>query len=242
MLRATIWRDLRWRLLAAALLVVPLAALVAWSYAARAHAGQVVERDYLAYLDHAWFRLPGPSAVFTLAAVVLTAGSGLLRPREDVRYLLALPVSRRRLLLTYVALALTALGALIALVDLVLAGGALGAGVPLPFVPLILRSLGVFAAAAVWVCVTVGVLSVVRYPILSLALVLGAVALLPSDRFRLELPAVASAATLGRWDVWAFADPRSWQGSAPLASLAAAAAVGVAGLLLAWYQVQHFEP
>jgi hypothetical protein len=242
MLRAAIWRDLRWRVLAAALLVVPLAGLVAWSYGARAHAGEVVGRDYLAYLDQAWFRLPGPSAVFILVAVVLSAGSGLLRPREEVRYLLALPVSRRRLLLTYVALALTALGAVIALVDLVLAAGAWSTGVSLPLVPMIVRSLGVFAAAAVWVCVTVGVLSVVRHPILSLALVLGAVVLLPSDRFRLELPAVASAATLASWDVWAFADPRSWQGSIPFASLAAAIALGVAGLLLAWYRVQHFEP
>ncbi len=242
MLRSIIWRDLRWRLLAAALIVAPLAALVSWSYAARARVGDPVQSSYLAYLDDAWFHLPGGSAVFLLLAVVLGAGGGLLRPREQVAYLLALPVSRRRLLYTYLLAVLGALAALTALVDVVLAAGAWDAGVPLPARPLLGRSALVFAAAAVWVCITVGVLSVVRYAALALVLVLGTVAALPSDRFRLEIPAAASTAMLAPLDAWAFADPRAWQGTTPVASLVVAALLVAGSLLLALRRVTRFEP
>jgi hypothetical protein len=242
MLRATIWRDLRWRLLAAALLVAPLAALISWSYVARSRAGDAVQARYVVYLDDVWFHLPGPSAVFLLLAAILGAGGGLVRPREQVAYLLALPLSRRRLLFTYLAASLIALGALILLVDLILVAGAWGAGVPLAPVALLARSLGVFAAAAVWLCVTVGVLSVVRYPVLALTLVLGAVVLLPSNRFRLDLPATASTSMLARWDAWAFADPRSWHGGVPVESLLTAMVLAAAGVLLALYRLERFEP
>jgi hypothetical protein len=242
MLRATIWRDLRWRLLAATLLVAPLAALVSWSYAARARAGDAVQARYIAYLDDAWFHLPGPSAVFLLLAVILAAGGGLVWPREQVAYLLALPISRRRLLFTHVAASLIALGALVLLVDLILAAGAWGAGTSPPAITLLLRSLGVFAAAAVWVCVTIGVLAVVRYPVLALTLVLGAVVLLPSNRFRLDLPATASTSMLARWDAWAFADPRAWHGAVPFESLLTAVLLAVGGVVLALYRLERSEP
>jgi hypothetical protein len=242
MLRKTIWRDLRWRLLAAALLVAPLAALVSWSYAARARAGDAVQANYVAYLDDAWFNLPGPSAVFLLLAVIIGAGSGLARPREQVAYLLALPLSRRRLLFTYLAASLAALAALILLVDLVLAAGAWSAGVSLPPLSLLVRSARVFAAAGAWLCMTIGILSVVRYPALALTLVLGAVVLLPSNRFRLELPATPSTSMLARWDTWAFADPRAWHGVIPLESLIAAGILAAGGVLLALYRMERFEP
>jgi hypothetical protein len=242
MLRAAIWRDLRWRLLAATFLAAPLALLVAWSYAGRARAGEVVQRNYVAYLDAAWFHLPGPSSAFLLLAVILGAGGGLIRPRAQVAYLLTLPTSRRRMLVSYLVAVLAALAACVLVIDLILAAGAWSANVPLPLAPMIVRSVLVFLAAAVWACVTIGVLTVVRHAVLALASVLGAVMLLPANRFRLEVPPTGSRARLAAWDAWAFADPRAWQGGIPVESLLVAIVLAAGGVMLALRRLERFEP
>jgi hypothetical protein len=245
MLRATIWHDLRWRLLGALLLVASPAALVAWSYVLqppRSAAGASA-LSYLEYLDAAWFQLPGPSAAFLVAAVLVGAGGVLLRPRTDLTYLLALPVSRRRWLLAHVGMSLAALAALVLVVGLVLAAGAWRAGVPLASGPLLARSLAVLGAAGAWVGVTVGVLALVRSPVLAMVLVLGTVAALPTTRFRLDLPVrQPPPPMLPPWDPWALADPRAWHDGLPFASLLVAAAFGIAGTMLALYLVERFEP
>lgn len=245
MLRATIWRDLQWRLLVALLLVASPAALVARSYtlAPQRSIASTTGLTYVEYLDAAWFWLPGASAVFLPAAVLISAAGVLLRPRTDLRFLLALPLSRRRWLLTNVMASLAALGALVLVVGIILASGAWYAGVPLGIGPLLGRSLAVLVAAGAWVGVTVGVLALVRHPALAAALVLGAVVVLPITRFRLDLPVrPPPPPPLPWWDPWALADPRAWHGSLPLASLLVTIAVGVAGLLIATYQVERFEP
>jgi hypothetical protein len=239
MLRATIWRDLRWRLLAASLLVVLPTALVAWSQVAHPH--HAVPGG-ATYLDATWFWLPGGSAVFLVAAVLLAAGGSLLRPRRDVAYVLALPVSRRRWLLTHAAMSLAALAALVLFVHVLLTMGAVRAGAPLAHGPLLARSLAVLAAASAWIGVTVGVLALVRHPALAVALVLGVVAALPPGRFRLDLPPRAEPPLLPAWDPWAFADPRAWDAGVPVASLLAALAFGTAGMVLALHRVERFEP
>ena len=245
MLRATIWRDLRWRLLAALLLVAPLAALIAWSYAINVRSGTDVMRAYpmyLAYLDAAWFRLPGPSSAFLLVAVIVSAGSGPLRPRDDLAYLLSLPISRRRLLLDHVLASVVAVTALVLVAHLILAVGAWSTGAPLALGALLGRSLAVTLAASAWVGVTVGVLMLVRYPVLAMTVVLGAVIILPGGRFRLEIPPRPTTEMLVAWDPWAFADPRAWQGAVPVASLLTAAVLGVGGTLLALWRLERLEP
>jgi hypothetical protein len=245
MLRATIWRDLRWRLLAALLVAVPVAALVAWSYAMNMRAGAEAMHGFanaLAYLDAGWYHLPGPSAVFLLVAVVLTAGSGPLRPRDDLAYLLALPISRRRLLAAHVVASLAALAMVVLVVDLILAVGAWSAGMPLPLGKLLVRSLAVLAAASPWVCVTAGALMLLRYPVLAMIAVLGTVMVLPVNRFRLDIPATRSPETLAAWDPWAFADPRAWHGAVPIVSLLSAVALGAAGTILALWMLERLEP
>ena len=240
MLRATIWRDLRWRLLAASLLVVPPAVLVAWSHAA--HAAGPAAPGHAAFLDVAWFRLPGGSPVFLVAAVLLAAGGSLLRPPADVAYLLALPVSRRRWLLTHAAMSLAALAALIVVAHLVLAAGAWRAGVPLAPGALLARSLAVLIAASAWIGVTLGVLAVVRHPVLAVTLLLSAVVALSPSRFRLDLPPRVGPAMLPPWDPWAFADPRAWDTGVPVPSLLAALVLGAAGALVALHRLERLEP
>jgi hypothetical protein len=245
MLRATIWRDLRWRLLAALMLGALLSALVTWSYVMNVREGTAVVRGYpgfLAYLDDAWFRLPGPSSAFLLLAVIVTAWSGPLRPRDDLAYLLSLPISRRRLLLTHVATSLASLSALVLVVDVTFVVGAWSAGTPLALGGLIGRSLLVMVAGAAWVGVTVGAVMLLRYPLLAMIAVLGAVIVLPGNRFRLEIPARPSPEMLAAWDPWALADPRAWQGAVPIASLLTAAALGAGGTILALWLLERREP
>jgi hypothetical protein len=244
MLRATIWRDLRWRLLAAALLVVSPAALVAWSHVV--HARRATPGG-AAFLDATWFRLPGGSAVFLVAAVLLAASGSLRRPGGDVGYVLALPVSRRCWLLTHVAMSMAALTALVVIVHLVLAtgpsaGNAPPAGASLGHGPLLARSLAVLVAASAWVGVTLAVLTLVRHALLAVVLLLGVLAALPASRFRLDLPPRAVPPLLPAWDPWAFADPRAWDAGVPVASISVAFALGVGGLLVALYRLERFEP
>src|SRR5215204_2016205 len=126
MLRATIWRDLRWRLLAALLLVAPPAVLVAFAgvQGPRSASGVAVPvSDFLQFLDVSWFHLPGGSAVLLPAAVLLGAAGTLVRPRDDVAYLFALPLPRWRWLLAHAAAAVLALAALVLLVGIAFAVG-----------------------------------------------------------------------------------------------------------------------
>jgi len=245
MLRAAIWRDLRWRMLLAAVPVLVPAALVALSYAARAHGDGGTANGYVGYvgyLDAAWFWLPGASAVFLLAAVIVSSAGSLLRPRGDVAYLLALPVSRTRWLLAHAGMSLAALAGLIVLADAVLAAGAVPSRAPVALVPLLARSLAVWVAAGAWVCVTLGVLSVVRVPPLAALLVLIAAAG-SADHFELTIPARPSPPPLlPAWDPWALADPRGWAHGVPIESLLSAAALALAGLLLALHRLHRHEP
>ncbi|HYH78862.1 MAG TPA: hypothetical protein VEX86_03675 [Longimicrobium sp.] len=242
MLRATIWRDLRWRVLAAALPVLGLAALVAASYASQPpRQGRAF--GYGEFLDATWFWLPGPSTAFLVSAVVIAAGGSLLRPHADLAYLLALPVSRGRWLLAHAAMSLAALAGLVLVAHAVLAAGALWAGAPLAILPLLARSLAVLLAASAWVGVTLGVLALVRVPVLAGTLVLLGAAYLMPDRFELDLPVrLPPPPMLSPWDPWAVADPRAWEHGAPLGSLAVTVALGLAGMLLAHYRIRRFEP
>lgn len=244
MLRATIWRDLRWRALGAAVPVLAPAALLAASYAAgQTQAAGVAPPGYGGYLDAAWFWLPGPSSVFLGVAVIVSAAGSLLRPRRDVAYLLALPVSRTRWLLAHAGMSLAALAGLIVLANLVFAAGALKAGAPLPVLPLLARSAAVFVAAGPWVAVTLGVLTLVRFPLLAALLVLFVTGAVSPGRCQLDLPVdTPPPPMLPPWDPWALADPRAWTQGVPVESLLSAAALAVAGLLLALHRLRHYEP
>lgn len=238
MRRTIIWRSLRWRVLVAALLVLPLAMLLAGAYRNTV----ATMPDYVEYLDGAWFELPGANAIFLLATVIISSGRTLFRPRNDLAYLLALPVSRRRWFGAHAAMSIAALATLIILMNLVFVIGALRADHTAPLGALAIRSALTFAAALPWVGVTLGALGLLRRPVLALVLILGLVILLPTGRFRFELPVRPVTTMLPWWDPWAFADPRAWQGRLPLASLFTAVALGVGGALIARYRLQHYEP
>ena len=240
MLLATIWRSLRWRLLAAMLLIALPVFLVAWSYGEERKVNRAVG-TYMQFLDAAWFDLPGPSAIFLLIALVVSASARLMRPTGDLAYTLTLPISRRRWLLAHAGAFVAAVAAVQLFVDVVFAIGAHRVAQPVEILALLVRSLAVIAASAVWVGVTIGALGLARYPVLAAAVVLGALELEPRGRFQLELPVKHSMTMLSRWDPWAFADPRAWQGGAPLASLAVAAVLGLGGLAIGLWRLERLE-
>lgn len=240
MIRPLIWRSLGWRLFASLLLVLPLAALVAASFVTETEPGH--RRDgYLEHLDATWFRLPGACVVFLPVAVLLAAGRAFIR-HHDHAYLLALPVSRHRWLLSQLGAAVAALGMLVGLVHLIFSLGAWWAAAPLAAGPLAARSLAVWSAAAVWAAVTLGVLALVRRPTLAALLVLVPAAVLPPISFRLQLPAVSPSERLPAWDPWAFVDPRAWQSGIPVVSLLLALTLGLAGVLIALHRASRIEP
>jgi len=240
MLLATIWRSLRWRLLAATLLVTLPTFLVAWSYGEETKVNPGVG-TFMHFLDGAWFALPGPSAILLLVALIVSASGRLMRPDGDLAYTLALPISRRRWLLANAGAFVAAVAGVQLFVDVVLAIGAHHATQSVEVLPLVLRSFAVIAASAVWVCLTIGALGLVRYPVLAAALVLGALELEPHGRFQLQLPVNHSTPMLSAWDPWTFADPRAWQGGVPLASLVVAGALGLGGLALGLWRLERLE-
>lgn len=241
MLLATIWRSLRWRLLAALLLVALPAFLVAWSFKPlRSEQGHL--STYMQFIDAAWFELPGPNAILLLVALIVTASSRLMRPSAELAYTLALPISRRRWLLAHAGASVAAVAAVQVFIDVVLAIGARHSAQFIELVPLLLRSIAAIAAATAWVGVTIGALGLVRYPVLAAALVLGALELEPHGRFQLQLPVTHAVGSLSAWDPWALADPRAWQGGVPAASIVVALALGLGGLALGMWRMERLEP
>ncbi|HEV7990908.1 MAG TPA: hypothetical protein VGP25_03740 [Gemmatimonadaceae bacterium] len=241
MLLATIWRSLRWRLLAALMLVALPAFLVAWSYGPE-RKDAIHFASYSRYVEATWFQLPGPSALFLLIAVIVSASGRLMRPGTELAYTLALPISRRRWLLAHAGSFVAAVAAVQLFVLIVFAIGARHWSQPLELSPLLVRSVGVIAAASVWVAVTIGALGLARYSVLAIALVLGALELEPHGRFQLQLPVTHSMGMLSAWDPWAFADPRAWQGGAvPVASIGVALALGLVGLGVGAWRMQRLE-
>lgn len=245
MLRTLIWRDLRWRLLAATLLVampvvlvmlgfvsgVPGGASAGPSVGASAAVG--VGRDYLRHLDRYWFQLPGGSAVFLPAAVLLGAAGTLVRPRRDVAYLIALPIARWQWVLWHIAASVAALALLVLASDVAFIGAAIRAGADIRVGALLMRSLGVLVASAMWIAPATALMMVARRPLVAIPVAFVLLSYMRGSRFNLDVPAKTTLAMLPAWDPWAFADPRAWSSRAPLASIAVAIAVGALGTLAA---------
>jgi len=241
MLLATIWRSLRWRLLAATLLVAIPVSLVAWSYGADNNELRH-SMSYMRYLDAAWFELPGPSAIFLLVALIVSSSARLMKRGGELAYTFALPISRRRWLLAHAGAFVAAVAAIHLSADVVFAIGAYHVSQPFAVLPVLARTLAVTAAAAVWVGVTIGALGLVRHPLLAALLVLGGLELEPHGRFQLSLPAKESMAKLTAWDPWTFADPRAWHGQVPMASLLTATVLALAGLSVGLWRLERLEP
>jgi hypothetical protein len=241
MLFATIWRSLRWRLLAALLLVSAPAFLVAWSYVEERKVNAAIG-TYTHFLDAAWFQLPGPSAILLLVALVVSASGRLMKPSGELAYTLALPISRRRWLLAHAAAFVAAIAVVQLFIDVVFMLGARHSAQPLEMLPLLARSVAVIAAASVWVGVTIGSLGLVRHPVLAATLVLGALDLEPHGRFQLQLPVNHSMGRLSAWDPWWFADLRAWEAGVPMASIIVALALGVGGLAIGLWRLERLEP
>ncbi len=169
MLTDTIWRDMRWRLLVAVPVVLLIALLIANAYSsyARDHAVDGAAPSYLAYLDAAWFELPGASAIFLPVAVLLASGGIVTRRRSELVFLLALPLERRSWLLAYMRWSLIALALLVLLTVVIFAIAAWAVGARLPLGPLLLRSAGVVLAGAVWIGITMALLARIRGALLT---------------------------------------------------------------------------
>lgn len=241
MIRAILWRSLRWRLLGAALLVVPLALLVAVMYEFREQSGATIS-GYLPWLDAAWFDVPGGSAIFLLAAVIVSALRSLTLPSQDVAYMLSLPVSRTRWILLHAGAAAGALGLLVAVTALIFLVGAARSPDTMPVVALLTRAALVWLASLVWIGPTLALQVVVRRAWVATLAMIGLMMWAPGSPFRLEIPPTAATGAPAKWEPWLIADAGTWGAWAPMESFAVAAAIGIGGLVLAIVMFERFEP
>ena len=195
--------------------------------------------DYVHHLDLAWFNLPGASAVFLLAALIIGSPGTLLRPSRDVAYVMTLPVSRGRWVMSHIAASVAALTLLVVGCDVafVVAGLTLDSIVRVG--PLIVRSLLLLAAAAAWIPLMVSLTALVRRPIVAVPVAFVLLSFTRTNRFRLDIPAEPHTAMLAGLDPWAFADPRAWNGTIPVASVATAVAVALTGILVALFLIRQ---
>lgn len=233
MLKKIIWHDLRWRFLAAAILAGMTAGVIVLGLRLPARA------DYVRHLDLAWFNLPGASAVLLPAALIIGSPGTLVRPPRDVAYLMTLPLSRERWVMSHIAASVAALALLVIACDMlfIVAGWRLDSILRLG--PLVLRSLLLLVAAAAWIPLMVSVTALVRRPIVAVPLAFVLLSFTRTNRFRLDIPAEPHNAMLGNMDPWAFADPRAWSGTIPVASIATATAMALTGILVALFLMRH---
>jgi len=233
MLKRIIWHDLRWRFLAAAILVGMTAGVIVLGLRLPPRA------DYVHHLDLAWFNLPGASAVLLPAALIIGSPGTLVRPSRDVAYVMTLPVSRERWVISHIAASFAALALLVIACDIlfVVAGWTLDS--VLRVGSLTARSLLLLAAAGAWIPLMVALTALVRRPVIAVPLAFVLLSFTRGNRFRLDIPAEPHAAMLASLDPWAFADPRAWNGSIPVASIATATGMALTGILVALFLIRR---
>jgi hypothetical protein len=233
MLKRIIWHDLRWRLLPAAILVGMTAGVIVLGLRLPARA------DYVQHLDLAWFNLPGASAVLLPAALIVGSPGTLVRPSRDVAYVMTLPVSRERWVMSHIGAAVAALTLLLIACDLLFVVAGVTQDSIIRVGPLLARSLLLLAAAAAWIPLMVSLTALVRRPIVAVPLAFVLLSFTRANRFRLDIPAEPHKVMLAAMDPWAFADPRAWNGSIPFASIATAIAMAVTGMLVALFLIRR---
>ena len=233
MLKRIIWHDLRWRFLAAAILVGMTAGVIVLGLRLPPLA------DYVHHLDLAWFNLPGASAVLLPAALIIGSPGTLVRPARDVAYVMALPVSRERWVMSHIAASVAALALLVIACDILFLLAGLALDSILRVGPLIARSFLLLAAAAAWIPLMVSLTASVRRPIVAVPLAFVLLSFTAGNRFRLDIPAEPHDAMLASLDPWAFADPRAWNGSIPFASIVTAVTMALTGILLALFLIRR---
>ncbi len=249
MLRAATWRDLRGRTAAGLLLAAPLATFVSASFAVQRSQPPdappevlALGRSYPAFIDTAWFHLPSPSSVIAFVAILITAGGILARPRSELRFLLALPLTRGAWVLAHLAGSIAATALITAVCAVILLVGGWWQGTSYPALRMLANSGAVLLAVVPWVTTTTAVLAFVRRPVLAIMLVLALVIILPGSWFGLIIPAAPRPNQATGWDAWALADPRLWEGGRPLHALLISAAIAAGGVTVALLRFQRIEP
>lgn len=195
--------------------------------------------DYVHHLDLAWFNLPGASAVLLPAALILGSPGTLVRPSRDVAYVMTLPMSRERWVMSHIAASVAALALLVIGCDFLFAIAGWRLDSVLRIGPLLVRSMLVLVAAAAWIPLMISLTALVRRPIVAVPLAFVLLSFTNANRFRLDIPAVPHSVTLATLDPWAFADPRAWNGNVPFASIATAMGMAVTGMVVALFLIRR---
>jgi hypothetical protein len=253
MLYAMAWRDLRGTFIAAAIFVTVIAASAAFAFklamvatvqgATNPSWAQLAREPhaYERFLDAMWFRVPGPSFVIAIAAVLVATAIPLRARGSDMSFLLLLPLRRRAVLGTRIvvfAALMFALSLAVSLVFVLLGWLALGQTYPVG------KAIGVTILFTIgslgWAGVSVAIASFVHRAIAA-AIVLTIIYLVPLNLFQLTIPPTLGPGAGQKWNLWAMTDPSLWFPGIPWTQIAVTLVAAVAGWIIAVKRLEAID-
>ena len=250
MLYAMAWRDLRGTFIGTAIFITVLATTIAFAFklamaaAARGESNltwaQIARAPhaYVQFLDAMWFRVPGPSFLIAIAAVLIATALPLRRSAPDTSFILLLPLKRSEILAArFIVFAglMFALSFAVLFIFVLTGWVALGQSYPIG------RALGVMLLFTIgslaWGGVSAAIASFVHRAI-AVAIVFTMIFLVPLNFFQLTIPPTLGPGVGQAWNMWAMTDPSLWFPGIPWAQLGLTLVVALAGWLIA---LKRFE-
>lgn len=254
LLYAMAWRDLRGSFVAVAIFVLVLALACAFAFklgidaaasaAAKNPSWAALAREphaYERFVDAMWFRVPGPSFVIALAAILVATGIPLRARGRDTQFALLLPLKRREILsarIVVFAVLMFALSLTVSLIFLLTGRFALDRSYPIG------KALGVAVlftiASLAWGGLSAAIASFVHRAIAA-AIVMVAIFFVPLNLFQFTIPPTLGPGAGQRWNMWAMTDPSLWFPGVPVTQVGVTLVVAIVGWFTAVKRLESID-
>jgi hypothetical protein len=246
------WRDLRGTFVGVGIFVIVFAASCALAFklgidaaaSAKNPSWAQLAREphaYERFVDAMWFRVPGPSFLIALAAVLIATAIPFRARGRDTQFLLLLPLKRREILWSRVVVFTALMFGLSVTVSLIFVltgllaldrtypiGKALGATVLFT-----IGSLG-------WGGISAAIASFVHRAIAA-AIVLTMIFFVPLNLFQFTIPPTLGPGLGQKWNPWAMTDPSLWFPGVPWTQIALTLALALAGWFISVRRLESID-